>query len=313
MGYLHGRSHEIIKIEKCYIQNEISEKIAKFIIQFMEKNHISAYNEKIGKGIVRHIIIKVGVRTNEIMVVIVINCNKFEQESKLIEELKNNFKEIRTIIMNINTKNTNVIMGKNNRVVYGKGYICDVLGEYTFKMSALSFYQTNPIQTEKLYNKAIELAELKKSDIALDLYCGIGTIGIFISKYVKKVYGVEIVEQAVEDAKENAKINNVGNIEFVCGDVENVFKKLIKEKQIEPNVIFVDPPRKGLDSVSIENIIKVKPDKIVYISCNPATFVRDLALLENSFVVGKIELVDMFPFTSHVECVAVLYLKDLIQ
>ncbi len=183
-------------------------------------------------------------------------------------------------------------------------------GEYLFNISTNSFYQVNPVQTEKLYKLAIEGAELNKNDVILDLYCGIGTIGIFASKYVKKVYGIEIVEEGVENAKNNAKINNIKNIEFMAGDVEKTLEELIEKEKINPNVIFVDPPRKGLDNNTINNLLKIKPKKIVYISCNPATLMRDLNKLEEKYEINKITPVDLFPFTKHVECVAVLQLKQ---
>lgn len=186
-------------------------------------------------------------------------------------------------------------------------------GEYLFNISTNSFYQVNPVQTEKLYSLAIEGANLNKDDIVLDLYCGIGTIGIFASKYVKKVYGIEIVEEGVKNAKNNAKINNIKSIEFIAGDVEKTLEKLIEKEKINPDIIFVDPPRKGLDNNTINNLLKIKPKKIVYISCNPATLMRDLNKLEEIYEINKITPVDLFPFTSHVECVAVLYLKDSIQ
>lgn len=308
-GVFAGRSHDIIEIDTCYIQSVISEKIAKFVIQFMKRNNISAYEEQKGTGIVRHIMTKIGLHTGEIMVVLVVNSDNFPKEKELVNELISEFKEIATIIINVNKKNTNVIMGKENRVIYGNGHIYDTLGEYKFKISPLSFYQINPIQTEKLYNKAIELAKLKKEDIALDLYCGVGTIGIFVSKYVKKVYGVEIVEQAIFDAKENAKINKIDNIEFECGDVEEILDRYVKEHGIKPNVVFVDPPRKGLDALALDNILKILPNRIVYISCNPSTLIRDLKSLEEFYEVGEIQPVDMFPWTSHVETISVLELK----
>ena len=182
-------------------------------------------------------------------------------------------------------------------------------GEYTFNISVNSFYQVNPIQTEKLYNLAIEGADLNKENIIFDLYCGIGTIGIFASKYVKKVYGIEIVKEAIENAKENAKINNIENIEFMTGDVEKAFAEVIQKEKISPNVVFVDPPRKGLDENTVNNLVKVKPKKIIYISCNPSTLMRDLSKVEEYYDINKIIPVDLFPFTSHVECVAVLQLK----
>jgi len=186
-------------------------------------------------------------------------------------------------------------------------------GEYTFNISVNSFYQVNPIQTEKLYNLAIEGADLNKENIIFDLYCGIGTIGIFASKYVKKVYGIEIVKEAIENAKENAKINNIENIEFMTGDVEKAFAEVIQKEKISPNVVFVDPPRKGLDENTVNNLVKVKPKKIIYISCNPSTLMRDLSKVEEYYDINKIIPVDLFPFTSHVECCSVLYLKDSMK
>lgn len=309
-GVYANRTHEVIQIQNCAIQHPSSEKIAKFIIEFMKKNNISAYDEKTGKGIVRHIVIKVGFYTDEIMCIIVINGTKFSKEKELVGELLTNFKNVKTIVKNINTKNTNVIMGNANEVLYGDGYIKDKLGEYTFKISPLSFYQINPIQTEKLYNLAINKAKLNKNDVVLDLYCGIGTIGIFTAKHVKNVYGIEIISQAVKDAKDNAKLNNVDNIQFYCGDVEKVLNEILQKEKVKPNVIFIDPPRKGLDKTTIKNIINIKPKKLVYISCNPATLIRDLSMLEKEYVVDEIETVDMFPFTSHVETIAVLCLKE---
>lgn len=313
MGVYAKRTHEIISMRNCMIQNPVSEKIANVVLGFFIKNNIPIYNEKNGEGLLRHIVIKVGIKTHEIMCILVLNKKELKKEKELIKVLIREFPEIKTIVKNYNMKNTNVILGNENEVIYGDGYIYDELGDYTFKISPLSFYQINPIQTEALYNIAIEMADLKKTDTLFDLYCGIGTIGIFASPYVNRVYGIEIVKQAIEDAKENANINNIRNIEFFAGDVEKVFENVLKEHNVKPDVIFVDPPRKGLDKHTIENILNIKPEKIVYISCNPASLVRDLKLLEESYEIKKIQPVDMFPFTSNVECCSVLYLKDLIQ
>ena len=310
IGVFANRTHEIIPINTCFIQNKQTEEIAKYIFEFLVKNNISVYNEKTQKGLVRHIVTKIGIKTNEIMCILVINGKEMPKEKELVEELTNKFKNIKTIVKNINTKNTNVILGNENINLFGDGYITDILGEYKFKISPMSFYQVNPIQAEKLYNLGVEFANITKDDIVFDLYCGIGTISLFMSKFAKKVYGVEIVEEAIIAAKENAKINNVDNTEFIAGDVEKVLDELVNVKQIMPDIIMVDPPRRGLDNTSIENIKKVRPKKLVYISCNPATLVRDLAKLEEIYEVKKIKPVDMFPYTSSVECVAVLYLKQ---
>ena len=310
IGIFANRTHEIIPIKKCYIQNEKSQKLAKFVFEFLVNNNISIYNEKTKKGLVRHIVTKVGIRTNQIMCVLVINGKSIPKEEKLVKDILNNFPEVKTIVKNINTKDTNVIMGNQNINLYGNGYIEDILGDFTFKISPLSFYQVNPIQAEKLYNIGVEAAKISKNDVVFDLYCGIGTISLFMSKFAKKVYGIEIVEEAVKDARENALKNNVTNAQFIAGDVEEILDDLVNVKKILPDIIMIDPPRRGLDSRSIDNILKVRPKKLVYISCNPATLVRDLARLEEVYGVEEIECVDMFPFTNHVECVALLEIKN---
>ena len=312
MGVFANRTHEIIPIHTCFIQNQKTEEIAKFIFNYIVKNKISIYDEKTGKGLMRHMVTKIGIKTNEIMCILVINGKEIPKEKELVAEVINHFPEVKTIVKNINAKNTNVILGKENINLYGKGYIEDRLGEYTFKISPLSFYQVNPIQAERLYQIGIEMAEITKHDTVFDLYCGIGTISLFMSKYARKVYGIEIVEEAIDMAKENAKLNQVNNVEFIAGDVEETLDKLIHIEKIIPDIVMVDPPRKGLDNKSIENILSIKPKRVVYISCNPATLVRDLAKLEDLYEVKSIKPVDMFPFTSHVECVSVLNLKKNI-
>ena len=310
IGVFANRTHEIIPIEKCLIQDEQTEEIAKYIVNYIAENHISIYNENTRKGLVRHIVTKIGKKTNEIMVVVVINGGEIPSEKEFVEALVGKFPKIKTIVKNINEKNTNVILGEKNVTMYGKGYIEDKLGELTFKISPLSFYQVNPIQAEKLYTIGVESANVTKEDTVFDLYCGIGTISLFMAKYAKKVYGIEIVKQAVEDAAQNAKMNGIENAEFIAGDVEEVLDDLINNKKIIPDIVMVDPPRRGLDKTSIQNILKIKPKKLVYISCNPATLVRDLKELEESYEINNIKPVDMFPFTSSVECVAVLELKN---
>mgnify|MGYP000708277539 FL=1 len=309
IGVFANRTHEVIPIDNCLIQNKKSEEIAKFIIEFIKEKNISIYDEKTGKGLVRHIVTKVGIKTGEIMCVIVINGHKIPNENELVENLKTKYPEIKAIVKNINMKNTNVILGQENINLYGNGYIEDILGEYKFKISPLSFYQVNPVQAEKLYDLGVSMAEITKNDIVFDLYCGIGTISLFMSKFAKKVYGIEIVEEAVKMAKENAQNNNVSNTEFFAGDVEIVLDDLINNKGLKADVVMFDPPRKGLDKKSIDNILNIRPKKIVYISCNPATLIRDLADFENEYDIKTIIPVDMFPFTSHVECVAVMCIK----
>lgn len=310
VGVFAQRTHTIIPIQTCLIQTEISQKIAKTILNFVKEKNIQIYNEENQKGLLRHIVIKVGKYTNQVMCILVVNDSKFNQEQELVKLLCEKYPEIKTIVKNINNKNTNVILGKENINLYGNGYIEDKLGEYIFKISPMSFYQVNPVQAEILYTTAINQANLDKNDILFDLYCGIGTIGIFASKYVNKVYGIEIVPQAIEDAKENAKINDVKNIEFICGDVEVAFDELINKEKIVPSAIIVDPPRKGLDNKTVENIAKIKPAKLVYISCNPATMVRDLAKLEDIYNIKTIQPVDMFPWTNGVESITILEIEQ---
>lgn len=310
MGVFANRTHEIIPIESCLIQNQQTEEIAKFIYDFIVKNHITIYDEKTGRGLIRHIVTKIGVKTNEIMCIIVVNGKKFPKENELVIEIINHFPQVKTIVKNINMKNTNVILGQENVNLHGDGYIKDQLGKFIFKISPLSFYQVNPIQAERLYQLGVEVAKITKQDVVFDLYCGIGTISLFMSQYAKKVYGIEIVKEAVDMAKQNATLNQVDNVVFIPGDVEKVLDDLLYEKKLIPDIVMVDPPRKGLDDKSIRNVLQIKPKRLVYISCNPATLVRDLAKFEDWYVVKDIKPVDMFPFTSHVECVAVLQLKQ---
>jgi len=310
IGVFANRTHEIIPMQKCFIQDTKIEEIAKFIFEFAVKNQISVYDEANQKGLLRHIVVKIGKQSGEIMAILVVNGKKLPKENELVEALIDNFPNIKTVVKNVNTKNTNVILGNENINLYGDGYITDVLGDFAFKISPLSFYQVNPIQAEALYNIGVEEAGITKDDIVFDLYCGIGTITIFMSKFAKKVYGIEIIEEAIEMAKENAKLNNIENTEFIAGDVQVILDRLINKENVIPDIIMIDPPRKGLDKASIENILKIRPKKLVYISCNPATLVRDLALLEDVYDVKKIKPVDMFPFTSHVECCSALKLKE---
>lgn len=312
MGVFEERSHNVINTEKCMIQNKLIQSIANDIFNFIKSNNISVYNEKSLKGIVRHIIIRVGIKTNEVMCTLVLNEDKIEKEveEKFVEYITKRYSQIKTIIKNINSRNTNVILGDKNIVLYGNGYIYDDILGYKFKISNMSFYQVNPVQTEVLYLKAIEYASLKGEETIFDLYCGIGTIGICASKKSKKLYGIETIKEAIDDARENAKINNISNAEFFVGDVEKKLPEFIKKNNIKPDVIFIDPPRKGCDKTAIYTILNIVPKKIVYVSCNPSTLARDLKMFEEKYDIKEITPVDMFPFTSHVEVCALLELKN---
>ncbi len=313
MGVFANRTHEIIPVNNCLIQNEKANQVAKYVIDALKEYNISVYNEASREGLVRHIMVKIGIKTEQIMVTIVINGDELPHAKDIASDLQGACHSVSSVIVNINKKNTNVILGDKNINILGKGYITDCLGDYLFKISPLSFYQVNPVQAEALYNIAIENAGITKDDIVFDLYCGIGTISLFASEYAKKVYGIEIVEQAIEDAKWNAKFNEVENVEFIAGDTEKVLTDLIENKKIIPDVVIVDPPRRGLDNTTINNILKIKPKRVVYISCNPATLMRDLKQTEDAYEIKIIQPVDMFCFTPHVECVCVLNIKESTQ
>ena len=309
MGVFANRTHEIIPIQNCLIQNKQAEEVAKFIFDFIVKNKVSIYDEKKQKGLMRHIVTKIGIKTEEIMCILVINGNQIPQEKELINQVIMHFPNVKTIVKNINKQNTNVILGKENIPIYGDGFIKDKLGEFVFKISPLSFYQVNPIQAQRLYQIGVDAAQITKQDIVFDLYCGIGTISLFMAPFAKSVYGIELVEEAVYAARENALINKIDNAQFIAGDVEKILDDLINKQKIIPDIVMVDPPRKGLDRKSVDNILRISPKRLVYISCNPATLVRDLSALEGLYEIKRLKPVDMFPFTSHVECVAVLQLK----
>ncbi|MBS5788509.1 MAG: 23S rRNA (uracil(1939)-C(5))-methyltransferase RlmD [Clostridioides difficile] len=306
IGFYKKKSHNIVATDKCVIQHEVNDKIVKIIKTYIRAYKISLYNEKTHKGLIRHLVTKVGFSTNEVMIILVINGRELPYLNELCSVLRENIPGFKTLVLNVNKKDTNVVLGKENIVIYGDGKISDTIGELEFKISPLSFYQVNPAQTEVLYNKALEYADLKKDDIVYDIYCGIGTISLFLAKHAKKVYGIEIVEEAIRDAKINAELNNIYNTEFYAGKAEEVVPRMYKEGKVA-NVVVVDPPRKGCDQVVLDTIISMKPEKVVYVSCNPATLARDLGYLEeHGFKCEEIQPVDMFPHSTHVESVAKL-------
>jgi 23S rRNA (uracil1939-C5)-methyltransferase len=309
-GVFKERTHEIIENDGCLIQSKISNEIAKDIVSFINENNIKVYDESNQIGTIRHIIIRTSKDDEEIMVTIVFNEEiSKEQQSILVDTLTSKYPNIKSIIKNINDKNTNVILGEKEKVLFGDSYITDTIFDNKYKISSKSFYQVNRTQVERLYDEAIKSTELLKDDIVFDMYSGIGTIGLSLANKVKKVYGIEIVEDAVNNAKENAKLNNIDNIEFICGDTKVILDDLINKQGITPDVVFFDPPRKGLEEESINIIREIQPKKITYISCNPATLIRDISKLEDIYNIKSINLVDMFPFTKHIESIAVLELK----
>ncbi|MCY6371250.1 23S rRNA (uracil(1939)-C(5))-methyltransferase RlmD [Clostridium ganghwense] len=303
IGFYAPRSHNIIDMDTCYIQDEIADKVVKLTKEWMNKFNLKAYNEEDNSGIVRHIMIRRGFKTKEVMVVIVTRQNSFPYKEEFVELIRENIKEVTSIVQNINHKKTNVILGEKCITLYGEDFISDYIGEFKFNISPLSFFQVNPIQTEVLYNKALEYADLSGKEVVFDAYCGTGTISLFLSKKANKVYGVEIVQQAIENAKINAKQNNINNVEFQVGKSEEAIPELIKNG-IKADVVVVDPPRKGCDKVLLEAITEMKPERIVYVSCDPSTLARDLAILkEEGYKTVEVQPVDMFPQTGHVETV----------
>lgn len=309
IGFYAERSHLLIENKKCYIQNALTDKMAKDAFEITQKYNVPAYDEKTGKGFLRHIVTKVAVNTNESMLMFITNGEKFKDSEKIVKDILELYPALTSIVQNVNTENGNVILGEKCINLYGKTYIVDELAGYKFKISPLSFYQVNPIQTEILYNIAKDYAKFNGSENVFDLYCGIGTISIFIADSVKTVFGVEVVEDAIKDAKENAEMNKKKNIEFEVGEVETVIPKMYKEGKTA-NIIFVDPPRKGCDEKLLETIKDMEAEKVIYISCNPATLARDLKYLtDNGYEIKKIQPVDMFPQTSHVETVCLLERK----
>ncbi|MGE5328249.1 MAG: 23S rRNA (uracil(1939)-C(5))-methyltransferase RlmD [Deltaproteobacteria bacterium] len=305
-GFYASRTHEIIQGQDCIIQDKKSYEIAKHAVEFFGEQKILAYDEKTGKGLIRHIVVRTGFKTGEIMLVVVANGDSLPKSKEFVDYMKAKNPEITSIVLNINKKNTNVILGYTNKILDGKEYILDKLGEYTFKISPLSFFQVNPVQTEVLYSKAVEYAALTGKETVFDLYSGIGTISLFLSGKAKKVYGIEVVEPAVDNAKENARINGIDNVEFLCGDVEKVVPGL----GVKPDVVVLDPPRKGCEKMLIETIAEMGPKRIVYVSCNPSTLARDLkAFAEKGYEAKEVQPVDMFPQTYHVECVVLIERK----
>ena len=309
IGFYKKKSHDIIPTDQCIIQHDVNDKIIKIIKTYIRAYKVSVYDEKTHTGVLRHLVTKVGFTSKEVMVVLVANGRKLPYLNELASVLKENIPGFKTLVVNVNREKTNVILGSENRVIYGDGKINDNIGDLVFEISPLSFFQVNPVQTEVLYNKALEYAALGENDTVFDIYCGIGTISLFLAQRAKKVYGIEIVEEAIKDAKRNAEINNLDNVEFYVGKAEDVVPKMYKQGK-RANVVVVDPPRKGCDEKVLDTIVSMQPDRVVYVSCNPSTLARDLAYLnEKGYKSLEVQPVDMFPHSIHIENVA-LIVKD---
>ena len=308
-GYFAGRTHSIVEFDDCIIGIEENKIVLNTVLDFMEKYNIPAYDEESGKGVVRHVLVRKGFATGELMVCIVINKNNLAHSDKLVESLCLSLgSDLKSISININKKNTNVILGDTTVTLYGNGYIEDYIGDVKFRISPQSFYQVNHVQTKKLYAKALEYAKLTGEETVWDMYCGIGTISLFLAKSAKFVYGVEIVDAAIKNAIENAKINNIDNVKFFVGKAEEIITGEYESGNIRDiDVIVVDPPRKGLDKLAIDTMLKLLPKRIVYVSCDSSTLARDLKLLcEKKYELKKLTVVDQFARSYHTESVCLL-------
>ena len=311
-GFYAGRTHAIVEAEDCLLGVEENREILDIVKRFMKEMKIEPYDELSHKGLVRHVLIRKGFKTGEIMVCLVINGNKLPGKERLVEMLTgvDGVKGMTSISYSVNQEKTNVIMGKEIVNLYGPGYITDYIGNVKYQISPLSFYQVNPVQTERLYGTALEYAGLTGNEIVWDLYCGIGTISLFLAQKAKKVYGVEIVPQAIEDARRNAEINGIHNAEFFVGKAEEVLPEQFEKNHVHADVIVVDPPRKGCDAVCLDTILKMRPERVVYVSCDSATLARDLRYLaDGGYVVERGKCCDMFPGTVHVETAVLLVRK----
>lgn len=305
-GFYAGRTHDIVEQEDCLLGVEENREILSIIRNFMEEYKIEPYNEETHRGLVRHVLIRKGFQTGELMVCLVINGRKLPGQQALTEHLLE-IPGMTSISLNVNQEKTNVILGKELINLWGEGHITDYIGAVQYRISPLSFYQVNPVQTERLYGTALEYAGLTGNETVWDLYCGIGTISLFLAQKAKQVYGVEIVPQAIDDARENARLNHMENVEFFVGKAEEVLPEQYERNQIYADVIVVDPPRKGCDEKCLETIVKMSPNRVVYVSCNSSTLARDVKYLEErGYRTERVRCVDMFPHSGHVETVILM-------
>ncbi len=311
-GFYAGRTHYIVETENCPVSQPPADELLSAIRQFLDENGLEPYDSQSGSGLIRHVLIRKGTATGQIMVCLVINGDFLpgKTDQKLVQVLTEAFPDVKSICLNINKENTNVILGDRMICLYGSEYIEDRIGELTFRISALSFFQVNGIQTPRLYKKALEYAGLNGNETVWDLYCGTGTISLFLAQKAKKVYGVEIIQAAIDNANENAHINGITNAEFFCGKSEEIFPEFYRAAETEiPDVVVLDPPRKGCDAELLNAILETEPEKIVYVSCDSATLARDIKVLSGKYRLVEATPVDMFPHTVHVECVTLITKK----
>lgn len=309
-GFYARGSHRIVDMNTCLIQDERNDEVVARVKEIGRMLGISAYNEETGRGLLRHVVVKTAFRTGEMMLVLVTNGRDIPHADAWIGSIREHIPHVASICQNVNTKRTNVIFGDETRVLWGRDVIYDYIGNVQFAISARSFYQVNPVQTEVLYSKTVEYAGLTGKETVIDAYCGIGTISLFLAQHADQVYGVEIVKEAIDDARSNALLNEMRNVKFEVGASEDVIPAW-KEQGITADVIVVDPPRKGCDPRLLDTILEMKPERVVYVSCNPSTLARDLRILEDGgYSTVEVQPVDMFPHTVHVESVALLVRKD---
>ena len=308
-GFYAGRTHSIIENRNCLLGVELNEQILDKVIAYMEENHVEPYDEKTGKGLVRHILTRYGFDSKEVMVCLIVNGNKIPNAESLTESLRQ-IPGMTSITLNINKERTNVILGDQIKLLWGQTYITDSIGTIKYQISPLSFYQVNPAQTRRMYEKALEYAQLTGEETVWDLYCGIGTISLFLAQKAKQVYGVEIIPQAIEDARRNAALNHLKNVEFFVGKAEEVLPEKYEKEGVYADVIVVDPPRKGCDETLLDTIVKMSPKRVVYVSCDSSTLARDVKYLgEHGYRVEKVCPIDNFSQTVHVETVCLLSKK----
>ena len=305
-GFFRKNSHDLMPIEDFYIQDPVIDQVVLAVRDLLRRFDLKPYDEKEQSGLIRNIVVRRGHYSGEIMVILVTTRPKIFRINQLIERLVAQFPNIKSIMQNINNQPGNAILGKEFRVLYGQDYITDRMLENHFQIAAPAFYQVNTEMAEELYQTAIDFAELSTEDIVVDAYSGIGTIGLSVAKHVKEVYGVEVIPQAVENSKKNAKLNGISNAHYICDSAENAIKKWLNQG-IKPSIIMVDPPRKGLTESFIKSSVSMNPKKIVYISCNAATMARDIKLYQElGYKLTKVQPVDLFPMTHHIECVVLL-------
>lgn len=303
-GFYRPRSHDIVEMKECLIQDERNDEAVQVVRDVLAAHGVPAYDEKTGRGVIRHVMARYGYHSGELMIVLITKTTKIKGVNEIVADILKRLPDVTSVMQNVNPDKTNVILGATNKLLYGHETIEDKIGGLTFTISPHSFFQVNPVQTEKLYGKALEYAQLTGTEQVVDAYCGIGTISLFLARKAAHVYGVEVVPEAIEDAKQNALVNEIDNVTYACGAAEDVLPQW-KKDGINPDVIVVDPPRKGCAESFLETMVEMSPKRIVYVSCNVATQARDMRYLaDRGYKLVEVTPVDMFPHTAHVETVA---------